>query len=124
MWSSSVRSAAPEVLVGKGKIEEIAMGCRRLGADLLVFDEELTPSQLNSISSLTGLKVIDPNQLILDIFAARAKTNEAKIQVELRSSVTSCPGLRRKRPPCPGSRRHWRQRPRRDEAGDNEKRQK
>ena len=50
---------------------------------MLVFDEELTPSQLNSISSLTGLKVIDRNQLILDIFAARAKTNEAKIQVEL-----------------------------------------
>ena len=70
-------------LVGKGKIEEIAMECRRLGADMLVFDEELTPSQLNSISSLTGLKVIDRNQLILDIFAARAKTNEAKIQVEL-----------------------------------------
>ena len=70
-------------LVGKGKIEEIAVGCRRLGADMLVFDEELTPGQLNSISSLTGLKVIDRNQLILDIFAARAKTNEAKIQVEL-----------------------------------------
>ena len=73
----------PRFLVGKGKIEEIAMGCRRLGADMLVFDEELTPSQLNSISSLTGLKVIDRSQLILDIFAARAKTNEAKIQVEL-----------------------------------------
>jgi GTP-binding protein HflX len=73
----------PKFLVGKGKIEEIAMGCRRLGADMLVFDEELTPSQLNNISSLTGLKVIDRSQLILDIFAARAKTNEAKIQVEL-----------------------------------------
>ncbi len=73
----------PRFLVGKGKIEEIAMGCRRSGADMLVFDEELTPSQLNSISSLTGLKVIDRSQLILDIFAARAKTNEAKIQVEL-----------------------------------------
>ncbi len=73
----------PKFLVGKGKIEEIAMGCRQFGADMLVFDEELTPSQLNNISSLTGLKVIDRNQLILDIFAARAKTNEAKIQVEL-----------------------------------------
>ncbi len=73
----------PKFLVGKGKIEEIAMECRRLGADMLVFDEELTPGQLNNISSLTGLKVIDRNQLILDIFAERAKTNEAKIQVEL-----------------------------------------
>jgi len=73
----------PKFLVGKGKIEEIAMGCSQLGADMLVFDEELTPSQLNSISFLTGLKVIDRNQLILDIFAAGARTSEAKIQVEL-----------------------------------------
>ncbi|OPY66347.1 MAG: GTPase HflX [Syntrophorhabdaceae bacterium PtaU1.Bin034] len=73
----------PRFLVGKGKIEEIAMRSRQLGAGMLVFDEELTPSQLNSISSLTELKVIDRNQLILDIFAARAKTGEAKIQVEL-----------------------------------------
>jgi GTPase len=69
--------------IGQGKIEEIAMRCTQLGAGLLVFDEELTPSQLNSISSLTELKVIDRNQLILDIFADRAKTSEAKIQVEL-----------------------------------------
>ncbi len=70
-------------LVGKGKIEEIAMRSAQIGANMLVFDEELTPSQLNSISSLTELKVIDRNQLILDIFAERAKTSEAKIQVEL-----------------------------------------
>jgi GTP-binding protein HflX len=70
-------------LVGKGKIEEIAMRSTQLGAGMLIFDEELTPSQLNSISSLTELKVIDRNQLILDIFAERAKTSEAKIQVEL-----------------------------------------
>ena len=70
-------------LVGKGKVEEIAMRSTQIGAGMLVFDEELTPSQLNSISSLTELKVIDRNQLILDIFAERAKTSEAKIQVEL-----------------------------------------
>jgi GTP-binding protein HflX len=70
-------------LVGQGKIEEIAMKSRQIGANMLVFDEELTPSQLNSISSLTELKVIDRNQLILDIFAGRAKTSEAKMQVEL-----------------------------------------
>ena len=70
-------------LVGKGKIEEIAMRSTQIGAGMLVFDEELTPSQLNSISSLAELKVIDRNQLILDIFAERAKTSEAKIQVEL-----------------------------------------
>jgi len=73
----------PRYLVGKGKIGEIIMRCQQLGAGLLVFDEELTPGQMNSISSMTDLKVIDRNQLILDIFAGRANTNEAKIQVEL-----------------------------------------
>lgn len=73
----------PKYLIGKGKIEEIVIKSQQLGADLLVFDEELTPSQLKNISDLTELRVIDRNQLILDIFAARAKTSEAKIQVEL-----------------------------------------
>ncbi|HAR95008.1 MAG TPA: GTPase HflX, partial [Deltaproteobacteria bacterium] len=73
----------PKYLIGKGKIEEVVIKSQQLGADLLVFDEELTPSQLRSISDLTELRVIDRNQLILDIFAARARTSEAKIQVEL-----------------------------------------
>jgi GTPase len=73
----------PKYLIGKGKIEEIIMKSQQLGVDLLVFDEELTPGQIRNISSITDLKVIDRNQVILDIFAQRAKTNEAKIQVEL-----------------------------------------
>ncbi len=54
-----------------------------MGADLLVFDEELTPGQIKNISGITELKVIDRNQLILDIFAGRANTTESRIQVEL-----------------------------------------
>jgi GTPase len=73
----------PKYLIGKGKLEETIMKCRQQGADLLVFDEELTPGQIKNISALTELKVIDRNQLILDIFAQRANTNESKIQVEL-----------------------------------------
>jgi len=73
----------PKYLIGKGKIEQIVMRTQQLGADILVFDEELTPGQIRNISSITDLKVIDRNQVILDIFAQRAKTNEAKIQVEL-----------------------------------------
>ncbi|HOV91333.1 MAG TPA: GTPase HflX [Syntrophorhabdaceae bacterium] len=73
----------PTYLIGKGKMEEVIMKCQQLGADLIVFDEGLTPGQINNISSITELNVIDRNQLILDIFAQRAKTNEAKIQVEL-----------------------------------------
>ncbi len=70
-------------LIGKGKIEEIIIKSQQLGAELLVFDEELTPAQIRNISSITDLKVVDRNQVILDIFARRAKTIEAKIQVEL-----------------------------------------
>jgi len=73
----------PKYLIGKGKLEEIILKCRQQGADLLVFDEGLTSGQIKNISAITELKVIDRNQLILDIFAQRANTNESKIQVEL-----------------------------------------
>ena len=73
----------PKYLVGKGKIEEIVMKCQQIGAGLIVFDEGLMAGQINNISELTELKVIDRNQLILDIFAHRANTRESMIQVEL-----------------------------------------
>ncbi len=73
----------PKHLIGKGKIEELLIKSQQLGADVLIFDEELSPSQLRSVSESTELKVLDRNQLILDIFAGRARTSEAKIQVEL-----------------------------------------
>jgi GTP-binding protein HflX len=73
----------PKYFIGKGKCEEVVMKCQQLGADLILFDEELTPGQINNISELTELKVIDRNQLILDIFSRRADTREAMIQVEL-----------------------------------------
>jgi GTPase len=73
----------PKYLIGKGKIEEAVIKCQQIGADLILFDEELTPGQINNISELTELKVIDRNQLILDIFSRRANTREAMIQVEL-----------------------------------------
>jgi len=92
-WSASItvldtivqkpRELHPKYFIGKGKMEEIIVKCQQMGADLLVFDEELTPGQINNISQLTELKVIDRNQLILDIFARRANTREAMIQVEL-----------------------------------------
>ena len=72
-----------QYLIGKGKIEEVLMRCQQLGVDLIVFDEELSPGQIKNISALTDVRVIDRNQLILDIFAGRAETTEAKLQVEL-----------------------------------------
>lgn len=73
----------PRTVLGKGKLDELIVRALRLGADLIVFDQELSPAQVRSISEATDLKVIDRAQLILDIFAQRAQTSEGKIQVEL-----------------------------------------
>ena len=72
-----------KTVLGKGKLEELLIRAMRLGADLIVFDTELTPAQVRSLSEATDLKVIDRPQLILDIFAQRAQSREGKIQVEL-----------------------------------------
>lgn len=72
-----------KTVLGKGKLEEILIRAMRLGADLIVFDAELSPAQVRSLSEATDLKVIDRPQLILDIFAQRAQSREGKIQVEL-----------------------------------------
>jgi GTPase len=73
----------PRTVLGKGKLDELLVRALRLGADLIVFDRELSPAQVRSVSEATDLKVIDRAQLILDIFAQRAQTSEGKIQVEL-----------------------------------------
>lgn len=73
----------PKTVLGKGKLEELLIRAMRLGADLIVFDTELSPAQVRSISEATELKVIDRPQLILDIFAQRARSREGKLQVEL-----------------------------------------
>lgn len=76
-------SVDPRTVLGRGKLDELLVRALRLGADLIVFDQELSPAQVRSISEATDLKVIDRAQLILDIFAQRAQTREGKIQVEL-----------------------------------------
>jgi GTP-binding protein HflX len=73
----------PKTLVGKGKLDEIIIRSLQVGADMIVFDRELTPSQVRAINSATDLKILDRSQLILDIFAQRAQTSEGRIQVEL-----------------------------------------
>lgn len=70
-------------LLGKGKIQEVVIRSLQLGATLLIFDGELNPAQVKSITNLTDLKVIDRTQLILDIFAQRAQSRGGKVQVEL-----------------------------------------
>ena len=73
----------PGHLLAKGKLKEILIRALYLGATLVIFDQELSPVQVNNIAKLMDLKVIDRTQLILDIFARRARSKEGKIQVEL-----------------------------------------
>ena len=69
--------------LGRGKLELLASACAEASVDVVIFDHELSPAQLRQIETLTGLKTVDRTQLILDIFARRAKTREGKWQVEL-----------------------------------------
>ena len=74
----------PQYLVGKGKAEEIVGQAKELGAQLIIFDDDLSPAQSKNFMSLSKeLKVIDRGALILDIFRQHAKSREAKTQVEL-----------------------------------------
>jgi GTP-binding protein HflX len=73
----------PRFLMGKGKLSELGIQALQTGADMLVFDAELSPSQVRSITDFTELKVIDRTQLILDLFAQRARSREGKLQVEM-----------------------------------------
>jgi GTP-binding protein HflX len=73
----------PKFMVGRGKLSAIDLRASQIGANMLIFDHELTPAQARSISNFTGLKIIDRTQVILDIFARRAHSREGKIQVEL-----------------------------------------
>jgi GTP-binding protein HflX len=73
----------PSTFLGSGKLGTLAASCAETGADIVMFDNELAPAQLRHIEEQTGLKVVDRTQLILDIFARRARTREGKLQVEL-----------------------------------------
>jgi GTP-binding protein HflX len=77
------REVNPKFLIGKGKLSEIVLRALQCGVDLLIFDQELNPSQVRAITDTTELRVIDRTQLILDIFAQRAQSREGKIQVEM-----------------------------------------
>jgi GTP-binding protein HflX len=73
----------PALLVGRGKVSEIRARARAAGADLAIFDHDLTPTQLRNLEKALDLRVLDRTQLILDIFARRARSREGQLQVEL-----------------------------------------
>ena len=83
----------PKYLMGEGKLREIIITALQKGTTLLIFDSELTPSQIRSITEMTEMKVIDRSQLILDIFASRAHSRDGKVQVELAQQKYRLPML-------------------------------
>lgn len=89
----NIKENTPATLIGKGKVVELAELVEKLNADLVIFDCELSGSQISNLSDAVNAKVIDRSILILDIFAGRAKTNEGKLQVELAQLKYTLPRL-------------------------------
>ena len=83
----------PRTVVGQGRLERITLAAMRRGADTVIFDIDLKPAQSRAFENATGLKSVDRTQLILDIFAQRAKSRDGKLQVELAQLKYSFPRL-------------------------------
>ena len=73
----------PQTVVGSGKVQEIALRVQTLGANLVVFDRDLSPAQVRNLETQLGVRVVDRTEIILDIFAQRAQSRAGKLQVEL-----------------------------------------
>ncbi|MBD2448446.1 GTPase HflX [Nostoc sp. FACHB-152] len=84
----------PQTVVGTGKVSEIALLAQKLQANLIVFDRDISPSQARNLEKEIGLRVVDRTEVILDIFAQRARTQEGKLQVELAQLEYMLPRLR------------------------------
>ncbi len=72
-----------QTVVGEGKVQEIALAAQSVGANLIVFDRDLSPAQVRNLETLIGIRVVDRTEVILDIFAQRARSGAGKLQVEL-----------------------------------------
>ncbi|MBP5637845.1 MAG: GTPase HflX [Victivallales bacterium] len=91
-----IREPNPRLLLGEGKARELAETAKDAGATVIIFDDYLTPSQQRNWENMTGLAVIDRQEVILDIFAEHARTNEARLQIQLAQANYSLPRLKRK----------------------------
>jgi GTP-binding protein HflX len=94
-FAQQLRTVTPSTLIGRGKVEEIRASLDELKPDLIVIDEDLTPAQQRNLEGAFKTRVIDRSQLILDIFAQRARSNEGKLQVELAQLEYLLPRLTR-----------------------------
>src|SRR5262249_52763123 len=84
----------PATYIGKGKLEELQQQVQAADVDVVIFDNDLSPGQIRNLEKATQVKVLDRSELILDIFATRARTAEARLQVELAQLEYSLPRLR------------------------------
>ena len=94
-FQQKIRKINPATYIGKGKANELAGRVRRFKADVVVFDNDLSPGQIRELEEIIKIKVLDRSELILDIFATRAKTRQAKLQVELAQLEYTFPRLTR-----------------------------
>ena len=85
----------PATYIGKGKLDELTEICQVKDAEVVIFDNDLSPAQVRNLEKATNAKVIDRSELILDIFATRARTVESKLQVELAQLEYALPRLKR-----------------------------
>ena len=109
----------PATFLGSGKVASLALMCDEARVDTVVFDNELTPAQLRNLETALDRKVVDRTQLILDIFARRARTREGQLQVELaqlKYLLAAAGGFGHRA--VAARRRHRHARPRRDQARD------
>jgi len=90
-----ISSPSPSLYIGKGKAEEVASAVTLSKADLVIFDEDLSPVQGSNLEKALGVRVMDRAELILDIFATRARSREARLQVELAQLEYLLPRLKR-----------------------------
>ncbi len=85
--------AHPQMVIGSGKVQDVALAAQRLGANLIVFDRELSPVQSRNLETATGIRTVDRTEVILDIFAQRAQSGAGKLQVELAQLEYQLPRL-------------------------------
>jgi len=92
-FQQKTRSIHPATYIGKGKADQLGERVRRFRADVVIFDNDLSPAQIRELEEIVGIKVLDRSELILDIFATRAKTKQAMLQVELAQLEYTYPRL-------------------------------
>lgn len=94
-FQQKLRRPYPAMYIGKGKAEQLAERVKRFKADVVIFDNDLTPGQIRELEKVVNIKVLDRSELILDIFATRALTRQAKLQVGLAQLEYTYPRLAR-----------------------------